>query len=78
MSENDEVISVNNLDALKFSGSNLIGIEAADATRKLCAINIADAHKMAFRKVGVALGHAGRQKAFALVTQGVTRAVRPA
>jgi hypothetical protein len=31
MSENDEVISVDNLDALKFSGADLIGIEAADA-----------------------------------------------
>ena len=75
MSENDKVISVNNLNALKFSGADLIGIEAADATRKLGAINIADAHNITFRIVAGALGHAGRQKALAFVAQGVTRAV---
>ena len=75
MAEDDEGIAVDELDALEFSGADLIGTEAADAARKLGAVNIADAHDIAFRKVAVALGHAGRQKTLALVAERVARAV---
>ena len=75
ISEDDEVIAVDDLDALEFSGADFVGVEPADATRKLGAIEVADAHDIAFRKVAVAPGHAGRQKTLALVAQCVTRAV---
>ena len=67
MAEDDEGVAVDDLDALEFSGADLIGIEAADAARKLGAIEVADAHDIAPSKVAVAPGHAGRQEAFALV-----------
>ena len=75
MSENDEVVAVDDLDALEFAGADFIGVEPADAARKLGAVNVADAHDIAPGEVAAAPGHAGRQEALALVAQGVARAV---
>ena len=61
MSQDHEVIAVDNLDALECAGADLVGIKPADASRELGAIQVADAHNVAFGEIAVALGHAGRQ-----------------
>ena len=46
---------------LVINGSNFLGIKAADASRELGAIQVADAHNVALGEIAVALRHAGRQ-----------------
>ena len=75
MSEDDEVVAEDDLDALEFSGADFGGVEPADAARKLGADEVADAYDIAPGKVAVAPGHAGRQEALARVAQRVARAV---
>ena len=47
---------MDDLDALEFSGADFVGVEPADATRKLGAIEVADAHDIALGNLDLCLG----------------------
>lgn len=75
LSQNHEVIPVNDFLARKLAAGDLDRMKACDATGELGAVLVADADDLVLREVAFATRDAGREQAAAILSQSLLRAV---